>query len=81
MSVWAAIHTQTGMLRPSGIGASPHNDTVSSIQWLPDGSGFIVTSLDCKMIQYVRDGSRLVLIEDSVRCSGPVMELQLASNR
>jgi hypothetical protein len=36
------------------MGESQHKDTISNIQWLPDGSGFVVASMDCRLIFYVR---------------------------
>ena len=37
------------------MGPSQHMDTISAIQWKPDGSEFLVTSMDCKLIFYVRN--------------------------
>jgi len=35
------------------MGASPHSDQISAIQWKSDSSEFIVSSLDCKVVFYV----------------------------
>ena len=35
------------------MGTSQHTDTISAIQWKPDGSEFLVSSMDCKLIFYV----------------------------
>lgn len=38
-------------------GHQPHTDTVSAIQWMPDGSEFVATSMDYKLVFYVRPSS------------------------
>lgn len=32
---------------------SHHEDSISSIQWMPDGSAFLASSMDCKLVFYV----------------------------
>lgn len=44
---------QTGTLRITPSTTSQHDDSISAIQWMPDGSEFIVASMDCKLIFYV----------------------------
>ena len=36
-----------------------HNETVTAISWLPDGSGFISGGLDGKVIHWVRETTSL----------------------
>lgn len=36
---------------------SPHTDTISAIQWLPDGSQFVAASMDTSVVFYDRNGS------------------------
>lgn len=49
----SAEHPQTGEQKPTTSGQSQHFDNVSGIQWKPDGSEFLVSSMDCKLVFYV----------------------------
>lgn len=62
------------------MGASQHNDTISSIQWLADGSQFIASSMDCKLIFYVGLLLGAVLMIVCNRNSPQTMVIQYASN-
>ena len=42
------------MKEPS-LSAIAHNETVSALEWLPDGSGFLSGGLDRKIILWVSD--------------------------
>ncbi|WVQ93433.1 hypothetical protein IAU59_000504 [Kwoniella sp. CBS 9459] len=54
--VWNA---RTGVQRPKPSASSQHGDTISAIQWLPDGSEFVVASMDCKVVFYTPNGGML----------------------
>jgi len=75
---------QTGLQKPTNIGASPHTDTISAIQWRKDGSEFIVSSMDCKLVFYVSHDwtmARPQLTTVRYRYCDPTMVLQLDANR
>jgi WD40 repeat protein len=44
---------QTGLQKSTQFGETQHTDTISGIQWSPDGSTFAVASMDYKLIFYV----------------------------
>ena len=81
--------SQDGTQRPI-TGSSTHNDQISAIQWTPDGSEFLVTSMDCRLVFYVREAvflhgsahqaADLANAESSRPCQ-PAMELQPSSNQ
>lgn len=48
---------KTGNQKNSHLDSSPHTDTISSIQWMPNGEQFVVTSCDCHVVFYSRSGS------------------------
>lgn len=48
---------KTGKQKSNTILPSPHLDMITTIRWLPDGSGFIVASQDFKVVFYNATGS------------------------
>lgn len=44
---------QTGNQITMSSGSGQHTDEISAIRWRPDGSEFLVSSMDCKLIFYV----------------------------
>ncbi len=52
-AVLPADRLQTGSQNPMTAGTSQHSDTISAIHWKPDGSEFLVSSMDCKLVFYV----------------------------
>ncbi|EIW66565.1 hypothetical protein TREMEDRAFT_34837 [Tremella mesenterica DSM 1558] len=50
-------NTRTGKQKPTVTGVSPHTDSISAVRWMPDGSGFVASSMDCKIIFYSPAGA------------------------
>ncbi|OXG46032.1 WD-repeat protein [Cryptococcus neoformans] len=51
--------TEKGIHIPKQTPGWQHTDTISSIQWTSDGSEFLVTSMDCRIVFYNRAGKLL----------------------
>jgi hypothetical protein len=44
---------QDGTLKNSPTSPLQHTDEISAIRWMPDGSQFLVSTMDCKLTFYV----------------------------
>ena len=62
------------------MGTSQHTDTISAIQWKPDGSEFLVSSMDCKLIFYVSDVATILPLKHTTKSAAGIVVRQWSFN-